>query len=173
MTASQSFPTVSAAGFRAYIDLIAYESTTWAALIHALSLFGHKTAVDAIRARLRMGESATLTLPEAMMGRLVLPDTVVSRTRRAGEIAHATLLRAPARLGDDTALRYGESYARYPAPPEHSRSCAGNYRRIRALTATRQAVCQLMSLSYGDPPLVFGEPRERRVSLFWLRRRWR
>src|SRR4029453_18967332 len=74
------FPTVSAAGFRAYIDLIAYESTTWAALIHALSLFGHKTAVDAIRARLRMGESATLTLPEAMTGRLVLPDTVVSRT---------------------------------------------------------------------------------------------
>ena len=85
------FPTVSAAGFRAYIDLIAYESTTWAALIHALSLFGHKTAVDAIRARLRMGESATLMLPEETTGRLVLPDTVVSRTRRAGEIAHATL----------------------------------------------------------------------------------
>ena len=68
----QTFPTVSAAGFRAYIDLIAYESTSWAALIHALSLFGHKTAVDAIRARLRMGESATLTLPEEMTGRLVL-----------------------------------------------------------------------------------------------------
>ena len=98
MTTPTPFPTVSAAGFRAYIDLIAYESTSWAVLIHALSLFGHKTAVDAIRARLRMGETATLALPEEATGRLVLPDTVVSRTRRAGEITHATLLRVPASL---------------------------------------------------------------------------
>jgi len=98
MTSPQAFPTVSAAGFHAYIDLVAYESTSWDMLIHALSLFGHKTAVDAIRARLRMGESATLALPEETTGRLVLPETVVSRTRRAGEITHATLLRTPASL---------------------------------------------------------------------------
>jgi hypothetical protein len=128
MTASQSFPTLSAAGFRAYIDLIAYESTTWAALIHALSLFGHKTAVDAIRARLRMGESATLALPEEMTGRLVMPDTVVSRTRRAGEITHATLLRAPASLHaksfvivtrnqDDAARRFYRACDRHVTTP--------------------------------------------------------
>jgi hypothetical protein len=98
MAAAQVFPTVSAAGFHAYIDLVAYESTSWDVLIHALSLFGHKTAVDAIRARLRMGESATLMIPDETTGRFVLPETVVSRTRRAGEITHATLLRAPASL---------------------------------------------------------------------------
>ena len=41
------------------------------------------------------------------------------------------------------------------------------------VAATRQAACGLMPFSYGDPPLVFGEPRERRVSLFWLWRRRR
>jgi len=86
MSTTPSFPTVSAVGFHAYIDLLAYESTSWDVLIHALSLFGHKTAVDAIRARLRMGEGATFMLPDKTTGWLVLPETVVSRTRRAGEI---------------------------------------------------------------------------------------
>ena len=128
MTLPHTFPSVSAGGFRAYIDLIAYESTSWAALIHALSLFGYKTAVDAIRARLRMGESATLVLPEEMTGRLVLPDTVVSRTRRAGEITHATLLRAPASLHaksfvlvtrdhDDPARRFYRACDRHVTTP--------------------------------------------------------
>ncbi len=128
MIQSHTFPTVSAAGFRAYIDLLAYESTNWAALIHALSLFGHKTAVDAIRARLRLGESATLALPEEMTCHLVLPDTVMSRTRRAGEITHATLLRAPASLHaksfvivtrdhDDPAQRFYRACDRHVTTP--------------------------------------------------------
>jgi hypothetical protein len=128
MSPSPSFPTVSAAGFHAYIDLLAYESTSWDVLIHALSLFGHKTAVDAIRARLRMGESATLLIPDETTGRLVLPDTVVSRTRRTGEITHATLLRAPASLsatsflvvirdGDEPARRFHRLCDRYVTTP--------------------------------------------------------
>ena len=128
MSPSQFFPTISAAGFHAYIDLLAYEPTSWDVLIHVLSLFGHKTAVDAIRARLRMGESATLTLPNETTGRLVLPDTVVSRTRRTGEITHATLLRAPASLhalsflvvirdGEDPARRFHRLCDRYVTTP--------------------------------------------------------
>jgi hypothetical protein len=128
MATTQEFPTVSAAGFSAYIDLLAYELTSWDVLIHALSLFGHKTAVDAIRARLRMGESATLTMPDETTGRLILPETVVSRTRRTGEITHATLLRAPASLsatsflvlvreGEEPAHRFHRLCDRYVTTP--------------------------------------------------------
>lgn len=128
MSTTPAFPTVSAAGFHAYIDLLAYEPTSWDVLIHALSLFGHKTAVDAIRARLRMGESATLMVPDETTGRLVLPETVVSRTRRTGEITHATLLRAPASLsatsflvlirdGEDPAQRFHRLCDRYVTTP--------------------------------------------------------
>ena len=58
MTIAADFPTVSAGGFSAYIDFLAYEPTGWGTLIHALSLFGHKTAVEAVRVRLRAGETA-------------------------------------------------------------------------------------------------------------------
>lgn len=98
MTISASFPTVSAGGFSAYIDFLAYEPTGWGALIHALSLFGHKTAVEAVRVRLRAGETVTLTTPEDLTAHLVLPETFVSRTRRTGEVTHATLLRDPRSL---------------------------------------------------------------------------
>ena len=98
MTIPASFPTVSAGGFSAYIDFLAYEPTGWGALIHALSLFGHKTAVEAVRVRLRAGETATLATPEDLTAHLVLPETFVSRTRRTGEVTHATLLREPRSL---------------------------------------------------------------------------
>ena len=98
MTIPASFPTVSAGGFSAYIDFLAYEPTDWGALIHALSFFGHKTAVEAVRVRLRAGETATLATPEDLTAHLVLPETFVSRTRRTGEVTHATLLRAPRSL---------------------------------------------------------------------------
>jgi hypothetical protein len=115
MNTSTPFPTLSAAGFSAYIDLLAYEPTDWTALIHALSLFGHKTAVDAIRARLRMGESVSLSVPHDLTARLVFPETFVTRTRRAGELTHATLWRDPATLTQATFLvlvREGEDPAR-------------------------------------------------------------
>ena len=98
MKTNSVFPTLEAGGFSAYIDFIVYEDTQWTPLIHALSLYGHKTAVDAIRVRLRMGETATLSHSPETAARLVLPDTFVTRTRRAGEIAHATLLRDPRTL---------------------------------------------------------------------------
>jgi hypothetical protein len=93
-----SFPTVSAGGFSAYIDFLAYEPTGWRGLIHALSLFGHKTAVEAVRVRLRAGEAATLTILQDLTAHLALPETFVSRTRRTGEVTHATLLRDPRSL---------------------------------------------------------------------------
>ena len=62
MKTNSVFPTLAAGGFSAYIDFIVYEDTQWTPLIHALSLYGHKTAVDAIRVRLRMGETAALSL---------------------------------------------------------------------------------------------------------------
>lgn len=95
MTIAADFPTVSAGGFSAYIDFLAYEPTGWGARIHALSLFGHKTAVEAVRVRLRAGETATLATPQDITAQLVLPETFVSRTRRTGEVTHATLLRDP------------------------------------------------------------------------------
>ena len=67
-------------------------------MIHALSLFGHKTAVEAVRVRLRLGETATVAIPEDLTAQLVLPETFVSRTRRTGEVTHAMLLRAPRSL---------------------------------------------------------------------------
>jgi hypothetical protein len=114
MNTSTPFPTLCAAGFSAYIDLIAYEPTDWTALIHALSLFGHKTAVDAIRARLRMGESVSLSVPHDLTARLVLPEAFLTRTRRAGELTHATLWRDPATLTPNNFLvlaREGEDPA--------------------------------------------------------------
>lgn len=92
------FPTLSAGGFTASIDFVAYEETQWSALIHALSLFGHKTAVDAIRVRLRGGECGTLSCLPDTAARLVLPETFVTRTRRTGDLTHATLLRDPRAL---------------------------------------------------------------------------
>ncbi len=91
-------PTLVVDGFSACIDWMAYEETSWLALIHALSLFGQKTAVEAIRARLRMGESATLCLPAERTGRLVVAESFVTRTRRVGAVTHVTLLRAPQSL---------------------------------------------------------------------------
>ena len=91
-------PTLVVDGFSAFIDWIAYEETSWLALIHALSLFGQKTAVEAIRARLRMGESTTLSLPAERTGRLVVAESCVTRTRRVGSVTHVTLLRAPQSL---------------------------------------------------------------------------
>lgn len=110
-------PTLTIDGFSAFIDWIAYEEISWLALIHALSLFGQKTAVEAIRARLRMGESATLLLPAERTGRLVVAESFVTRTRRVGAVTHVTLLRAPQSLtanqslvllrdGDDPAQRF-------------------------------------------------------------------
>lgn len=98
MTIPVNFPTVSAGGFSAYIDFLAYESTGWGALIQALSLFGHKTAVEAVRIRVRAGETVTLTTSEDLTARLVLPETFMSRTRRTGEVTHAMLLRDPRSL---------------------------------------------------------------------------
>ncbi len=98
MTIPANFPTVSAGGFSAYIDFLAYEPTDWGALIHALSFFGHKTAVETVRVRLRAGETATLATPEDLTAHLVLPETFVSRARRTGEVTHATLLREPRSL---------------------------------------------------------------------------
>jgi hypothetical protein len=98
VTISANFPTVSAGGFSAYIDFLAYEPGGWGALIHALSLFGHKTAVEAVRVRVRAGETVTLTTPEDLTARLVLPETFMSRTRRTGEVTHAMLLRDPRSL---------------------------------------------------------------------------
>ncbi len=98
MTISANFPTVSAGGFSAYIDFLAYEPAGWGVLIHALSLFGHKTAVEAVRVRLRAGETATLAIREDLTARLVLPEAFMSRTRRTGEVTHATLLRDPCSL---------------------------------------------------------------------------
>jgi len=95
MTNATDFPRITAGGFHAYIDFLAYESTEWGAEIHALSLFGHKTAVEAIRVRLRMGETAALTTSQDLNGHLVSPETFVSRTRRTGEVTHVTLLRVP------------------------------------------------------------------------------
>jgi len=109
------FPTLAAGGFSAYIDFVAYEETPYTALVHALSLFGHKTAVDAVRARLRMGESVTLSLSSDTTARLVVPETFVSHTRRAGEVTHATLLRDPRTLTTSDFLvlvREGEEPAR-------------------------------------------------------------
>ncbi len=104
MTIAVGFPTVSAGGFSAYIDFLAYEPTGWGALIHALSLFGHKTAVEAVRVRLRAGEAATLATPQDTTAQLVLPETFVSRTRRTGEVTHATLLRDPRSLSAQSFL---------------------------------------------------------------------
>jgi hypothetical protein len=98
VTIPASFPTVSAGGFSAYIDFLAYEPTGWGGLIHALSLFGHKTAVEAVRVRLRAGETATLAILQDLTAHLALPETFVSRTRRTGEVTHATLLRDPRSL---------------------------------------------------------------------------
>jgi hypothetical protein len=98
VTNAASFPTVSAGGFSAYVDFIAYEPTGWGALIHALSLFGHKTAVEAVRVRLRAGETVTLATLQDLNAQLVSPETFVGRTRRTGEVTHVTLLRAPRSL---------------------------------------------------------------------------
>lgn len=117
MTNATDFPRISAGGFSAYIDFLAYESTEWGAEIHALSLFGHKTAVEAVRVRLRMGETATLTTSQDLSAHLVSPETFVSRTRRTGEVTHVTLLRTPHSLsaqrflilvrdGEDPVLRF-------------------------------------------------------------------
>ena len=95
MTKGTPFPTISAGGFSAYIDFVAYASAEWGAELYALSLFGHKTAVEAVRVRLRAGETATLATPQDITAQLVLPETFVSRTRRIGEVTHATLLRDP------------------------------------------------------------------------------
>ncbi len=93
-----SLPTLVMDGFTAYLDWIAYEERSWLALIHACSLFGQKTAVEAIRARLRMGEIATLHLSTERSARLVDPDCCVTRTRRVGAVTHVTVLRAPQSL---------------------------------------------------------------------------
>ena len=85
-------------GFSAYVDWVAYEETSWLALMHACSLFGQKTAVEAIRARLRMGETGVLHLPAERSTRLVNPDCFVTRTRRVGAVTHVTLLREPQSL---------------------------------------------------------------------------
>jgi len=98
MTQATPFPTISAGGFSAYIDCVAYESTEWAAELHALSLFGHKTAVEAVRVRLRMGEIATLSITRNVNAHLVSPDTCVTRTRRTGDVTHVTLLPTPQSL---------------------------------------------------------------------------
>lgn len=92
---SAPLPTLVIDGFTAYIDWIAYEESSWVALIHAGSLFGQKTAVEAIRARLRMGEIATLHFSKERSARLVDPDCFVTRTRRVGAVTHVTVLRAP------------------------------------------------------------------------------
>lgn len=123
MTNVTRFPTLSAGGFSAYIDFLAYESTEWGAEIYALSLFGHKTAVEAVRVRLRMGETATLAIVQDCNAHLVSPETFVSRTRRTGEVTHVTLLRTPHSLSAQRFLilvRDGED----PVPRFH-RICDG------------------------------------------------
>lgn len=113
MNTHSSFPTLSAGGFRAYIDLLACASTSWGVRIHALSLFGHKTAVDAIRSRLRMGKGAIL--PDDASARLGHPETFLTHVRKAGDITHATLLRDPRTLSVSDFLilvRDGEDPAR-------------------------------------------------------------
>jgi len=110
-------------GFSATVDWVAYEETSWLALLHACSLFGQKTAVEAIRARLRMGETGVLHLPAERSARLVAPDSFVTRTRRVGAVTHVTLLRAPQSLTGQQSLlllREGEE----PAPRFH-RLCDG------------------------------------------------
>jgi len=92
------FPTLSAGGFSAYIDFAAYEATEWGAEIYAASLFGHKTAVEAVRVRLRMGEIATLTITRNVTAHLVSPETCICRTRRTGEVTHVTVLPTPQSL---------------------------------------------------------------------------
>jgi hypothetical protein len=91
-------------GFSAYVDWVAYEETSWLALMHACSLFGQKTAVEAIRARLRMGETGVLHLPGERSARLVAPDSFVTRTRRVGAVTHVTLLREPQSLTAEQSL---------------------------------------------------------------------
>ncbi len=98
MTKVTPFPTISAGGFSTYIDFVAYESTKWDAELHALSLFGHKTAVEAVRVRLRMGEVATLSITRNVNAHLVSPETCISRTRRTGEVTHVTMLPIPQSL---------------------------------------------------------------------------
>jgi hypothetical protein len=95
MSTTTPFPTISAGGFSAYVDFVAYASTEWGAELHAVSLFGHKTAVEAIRVRLRMGEIATLTITHNRNAHLMSPETCVSRTRRTGEVTHVTVLPTP------------------------------------------------------------------------------
>lgn len=105
--------TITAGGFSAYIDLLALECHPWGNLIHALSIFGYKTAVDAVRTRLRMGEYATLSDNEP--ARLVLPETFLTHVRKAAEVTHATLLRDPRTLTPSDFLvitRSGEDPAR-------------------------------------------------------------
>ncbi len=106
MTNPTSFPTISAGGFRVYVDFVAYEATEWGAEIHALSLFGQKTAVEAVRVRLRMGDSATISMVQDLAAHLVTPDTFVSRTRRTGEVTHVTLLRTPQSLSAQRCLLF-------------------------------------------------------------------
>jgi hypothetical protein len=123
MTTPIPFPTIGAGGFHAYIDFVAYEATEWKAEIHALSLFGHKTAVEAVRVRLRMGEIVTLTNGQELTAHLVTPETFVSRTRRTGDVTHVTLLRIPQSLSAQSFLlfvRAGED----PLPRFH-RICDG------------------------------------------------
>ena len=98
MTKATPFPTISAGGFSAYIDFVAYEATAWGTEIHAASLFGHKTAVEAVRVRLRMGEIATLMITRNVNAHLVSPDMCVTRTRRTGEVTHVTVLPMPQSL---------------------------------------------------------------------------
>jgi hypothetical protein len=91
-------PTLVVDGFSAFIDWIAYEESSWLALMHGCSLFGQKTAVEAIRARLRMGETGMLHLPAERSARLVNADSFVTRTRRVGAVTHVTVLREPQSL---------------------------------------------------------------------------
>ena len=111
----KTFLTITAGGFSAYIDFLALECHPWGNLIHALSIFGHKTAVDAVRTRLRMGEWATLSDNRSV--HLTLPETFLTHVRKAAEVTHATLLRDPRSLtlsdflvitrdGEDPARRF-------------------------------------------------------------------
>jgi hypothetical protein len=114
MPATSPLCTMVVDGFSAYVDWIAYEESSWLALMHGCSLFGQKTAVEAIRARLRLGEIATLHLSRERSARLMNPESFVTRTRRVGAVTHVTLLREPQSLTAQQSLlllRDGEAPA--------------------------------------------------------------
>ena len=105
---------------------------------------GQAGGVDAVRARLRMGESVTLFLSPDTTARLVVPETFVSHTRRAGEVTHATLLRDPRTLTTSDFLvlvREGEDPARIPPNPDQNKCFARPKIRVRQEPPPPRSLC--------------------------------